>query len=46
MVIGPLTAGVLMDLFNIQAIFYYGGIMAMLGSLLFFILVIRKNKKS
>ena len=46
MVIGPLTAGVLMDLFNIQAIFYYGGFMAMLGSLLFFILVIRKNKKS
>lgn len=46
MVIGPLTAGVLMDLFNIQAIFYYGGFMAMLGSLLFYILVIHKNKKS
>ena len=39
MVIGPLTSGVIMDLFNIQAIFYYGGLMAILGSLLFFILV-------
>ena len=39
MVIGPLTSGVIMDLFNIQAIFYYGGFMAILGSLLFFILV-------
>ena len=39
MVIGPLTSGIIMDLFNIQAIFYYGGIMAILGSLLFFILV-------
>lgn len=39
MVIGPLTSGVIMDLFNIQAIFYYGGFMAILGSLIFFILV-------
>lgn len=39
MVIGPLTSGILMDLFNIQAIFYYGGLMAFFGSLLFFILV-------
>ncbi len=39
MVIGPLTSGVIMDLFNIQAIFYYGGFMAILGSLVFFILV-------
>jgi MFS family permease len=39
MVIGPLTSGIIMDLFNIQAIFYYGGFMAFIGSLLFFILV-------
>lgn len=40
MVIGPLTSGIIMDLFNIQAIFYYGGFMAIIGSLLFFFLVI------
>jgi MFS family permease len=45
MVIGPLTAGAIMDLFNIQAIFYYGGVMAIIGSLLFYILVIRRIKK-
>jgi MFS family permease len=44
MIIGPLTAGVIMDLFNIQAIFYYGGLMAFIGSLLFYILVIRRIK--
>jgi MFS family permease len=44
MVIGPLTSGVIMDLFNIQAIFYYGGFMAIIGSFIFFILVFWRIK--
>jgi MFS family permease len=44
MVIGPLTSGVIMDLFNIQAIFYYGGFMAIIGSLIFFILIFWRIK--
>jgi len=41
MIVGPIVSGLIMDLFDLQAIFYFGGSAAVFGALLFYFMVIR-----
>jgi MFS family permease len=45
MIIGPLTSGLIMDFFNLHSVFYFGGLIAVFGTSLFYLLI-RRNKKS
>ena len=39
MIIGPLTSGLIKDLFDIYAVFYFGGSIAVVGIVLFYLLI-------
>lgn len=39
MIIGPLTSGLIKDLFDIYAVFYFGGSIAVVGIILFYLLI-------
>jgi MFS family permease len=45
MIIGPLTSGLIMDFLNLNSVFYIGGLIAVSGTSLFYLLV-RRNKNS